>query len=411
MVGTGVFTSLGYQLVEIQSIFSLLMLWLIGGLIALCGALSYSELSSSLPRSGGEYHLLSRILHPSIGFSAGIVSSTVGFTAPAVLASIALGSYLNAVFPFFDKNLVAFIVLLFFHIIHIKSIRLGTFFQDSSTALKIGLILIFIFCGLLTDDTQSISIIPKIGDGTIILSSSFAVSLVWVSYAYTGWNSVIYIAGEVIEPKLNIPRTMIFSTVFVMSLYLLLNYVFLYTTSIDSMIGKVDIGYISGLVIFGEVGAKIISLGISILLLSTISSYVYIGPRIIQIMGEDYNSLSFLKFKDENNIPIAAFGLQFCISMLFLLTSSFEQVLMYAGITLIIITILAVFSLFILRYREPFLDRPYKVWGFPITPLLYLVVNVWILYYSFQEAHIESIIGIGLIIGGVLIYFIIQKKQ
>ncbi len=411
MVGTGVFTSLGYQLVEIQSIFSLLMLWLIGGLIALCGALSYSELSSSLPRSGGEYHLLSRILHPSIGFSAGIVSSTVGFTAPAVLASIALGSYLNAVFPFFDKNLVAFIVLLFFHIIHIKSIHLGTFFQDSSTALKIGLILIFIFCGLLTDHTQSISIIPKIGDGTIILSSSFAVSLVWVSYAYTGWNSVIYIAGEVIEPKINIPRTMIFSTVFVMSLYLLLNYVFLYTTSIDSMIGKVDIGYISGLVIFGEVGAKIISLGISILLLSTISSYVYIGPRIIQIMGEDYNSLSFLKFKDENNIPIAAFGLQFFISMLFLLTSSFEQVLMYAGITLIIITILAVFSLFILRYREPFLDRPYKVWGFPITPLLYLVVNVWILYYSLQEAHIESIIGIGLIIGGVLIYFIIQKKQ
>ena len=411
MIGTGVFTSLGYQLVDIQSIFPLLMLWVVGGIVALCGSLSYSELGSALPRSGGEYHLLSHILHPSIGFSAGIVSATVGFTAPSVLAAMALGSYLKAVFPFFDKTIVAFIVILFFHVIHMKSIRWGTFFQDSSTAIKVGLILIFIFCGFLTDHTQSISIMPKPGDGSILLSSSFAVSLVWVSYAYTGWNSVIYIAGEIKEPQINIPKTMLFSTGFVMCLYMLLNYIFLYTASINDMIGNVDVGYISGVAIFGEIGAKVVGLGISILLLSTISSYVYIGPRIMQIMGEDHSLLSFLKIRGDDNIPRIAFFVQFFISILFLFTSSFEQVLMYAGITLIIITILTIASLFVLRYSSPKLERPYKVWGYPITPLLYLIVNIWILYFSFKEAPFESLVGIGIIIISMLIYYIFIKKN
>ncbi len=412
MIGTGVFTSLGFQLVGIQSIFPLLMLWLIGGIVALCGALTYSELGSALPRSGGEYHLLHRIIHPSIGFAAGIVSATVGFTAPAVLAAMALGSYLKAVFPSLDQTIVASIVIVFFHAIHMKSIRWGTFFQGGSTAIKVGLLFVFIFFGFLTvNNHQSISIIPKPGDGSILLSSSFAVSLVWVSYAYTGWNSVIYIAGEVEDPQINLSKTMLFSTGFVMCIYILLNYIFLYTVPIADMVGQVDIGYISGIAIFGNTGAKIIGIGISILLLSTVSSYVYIGPRIMQIMGEDHKLLSFLKIKDNKNIPRNAFWLQLFLSFLFIFTASFEQVLMYAGITLIITTTLTVISLFILRYKEPLLDRPYRVWGYPITPLIYLMVNVWILYYSFLESQIESFIGIGIVIFSILIHYLFTKKN
>ena len=412
MIGTGVFTSLGFQLVEIQSIFPLLMLWLIGGIVALCGALTYSELGSALPRSGGEYHLLHRIIHPSIGFAAGIVSATVGFTAPAVLAAMALGSYLKAVFPSLDQTIVASIVIVFFHAIHMKSIRWGTSFQGGSTAIKVGLLFVFIFFGFLTvNNHQSISIIPKPGDGSILLSSSFAVSLVWVSYAYTGWNSVIYIAGEVEDPQINLSKTMLFSTGFVMCIYILLNYIFLYTVPIADMVGQVDIGYISGIAIFGNTGAKIIGIGISILLLSTVSSYVYIGPRIMQIMGEDHKLLSFLKIKDNKNIPRNAFWLQLFLSFLFIFTASFEQVLMYAGITLIITTTLTVISLFILRYKEPLLDRPYRVWGYPFTPLIYLMVNVWILYYSFLESQIESFIGIGIVIFSIMIHYLITKKN
>ena len=407
MIGTGVFTSLGYQLVNIQSVFPLMMLWIVGGVVALCGTLVYSELGAALPRSGGEYHLLSRIIHPSIGFGAGIVSATVGFTAPAVLAAMALGSYLSAVIPGLDQTLIAAIVILGFHGLHMMSVTWGTKFQDGSTAIKIGLILIFIAFGLFMDAPQSISIWPKLGDGTVMLSAGFAVSLVWVSYAYTGWNSAVYVAGEIHDPKQNISRSMLMGTAFVMVLYVLLNYVFLYSAPTDAMVGQVEVGYISGIRIFGKMGAKIIGIGISILLLSTVSSYVYIGPRIMQIMGEDHAFIGFLKEKNSDEIPLNAFWVQLGISFLFILKSSFEQVLMYAGISLIITTTLTVISLFILRINEPDLDRPYKVWAYPFTPMIYLIINCWILFYSFRESTFEFMVGIGIITTSIALYYLI----
>ncbi len=407
MIGTGVFTSLGYQLVKIQSVFPLMMLWIVGGVVALCGTLVYSELGAALPRSGGEYHLLSRIIHPSIGFGAGIVSATVGFTAPAVLAAMALGSYLSAVIPGLDQTLIAAIVILGFHGLHMMSVTWGTKFQDGSTAIKIGLILIFIAFGLFMDAPQSISIWPKLGDGAVMLSSGFAVSLVWVSYAYTGWNSAVYVAGEIHDPKQNISRSMLMGTAFVMVLYILLNYVFLYSAPTDAIVGQVEVGYISGIRIFGKMGAKIIGIGISILLLSTVSSYVYIGPRIMQIMGEDHAFIGFLKEKNSDEIPLNAFWVQLGISFLFILTSSFEQVLMYAGISLIITTTLTVISLFILRINEPDLDRPYKVWAYPLTPMIYLIINCWILFYSFRESTFEFMVGIGIITTSIALYYLI----
>ena len=168
MIGTGVFTSLGYQLVDIQSIFPLIMLWVVGGIIALCGALSYSELATIYPRSGGEYHLLSIIIHPSIGFAAGIVSATVGFTAPSVLASMALGNYLSPLIPFIDPIIIALVVIISIHYLHMTNFRWGIIFQDSFTLVKIGLIIFFIIFGFFVENNEQISIIPVIGDIKII---------------------------------------------------------------------------------------------------------------------------------------------------------------------------------------------------------------------------------------------------
>ena len=411
MIGTGVFTSLGYQLVDIRSIFPILMLWIIGGIVALAGALTYGELGTAFPRSGGEYHLLSRIMHPSIGFAAGVVSATVGFTAPAVLAAIALGSYLRFMIPFIDPTLMACIVIIGLHWLHMSSVRWGTVFQDASTGIKVGLIIVFIGSGFIIDQAQPISIMPRLGDGSILMSPSFAIGLVWVSYAYTGWNSAIYVAGELIDPKVNISKVMIVSTIFVMILYVLLNYIFLYSTPVESMIGQVDIGYLAGVQIFGDIGGKVMGLGISIILLSTVSSYVYIGPRIMQIMGEDHWFLDTLRYKNSNDIPINAFWVQLILSILFIVTSSFEQVLMYAGISLIITTTLTVVSLFILRVNEPDLHRPYKVLGYPFVPFLYLIVNMWILYFSFKESRLESLVGIGIIMTGIFTFWILSRRR
>ena len=411
MIGTGVFTSLGFQLNDIQSIFPLIMLWIVGGVVALCGALSYSELGAALPRSGGEYHLLSRIIHPSIGFAGGFVSATVGFSAPAVLAAMALGTYFAAIFPAFDPMWVACSMILVFHFLHAFSLKWGTLFQGWSTGIKVILIFIFIIAGFMMNDHQVISILPKPGDVKLIMSSGFAVSLVWVYYAYTGWNSTIYFAGEVRNPQKDLPRSLLLGTSFVMVLYVLLNYIFLYTTPISEMVGQVEVGYISGVRIFGQTGAGIIAIGISFLLLSTISSYVFIGPRIMETMGEDYSYIRILSKNNSQGIPIYAFILQLAICLLFIFTSSFEQVLMYTGIALIITNSATVAAVFVLRKREPELPRPYKVWGYPWTPILFLAVNAWILFYTFKEQTVESIIGVSLFLASILLYYLGKKFE
>ena len=411
MIGTGVFTSLGFQLNDIQSIFPLIMLWIVGGVVALCGALSYSELGAALPRSGGEYHLLSRIIHPSIGFAGGFVSATVGFSAPAVLAAMALGKYFTAIFPSFDPMWVACSMILVFHFLHAFSLKWGTLFQGWSTGIKVILIFIFIIAGFMMNDHQVISILPKPGDVKLIMSSGFAVSLVWVYYAYTGWNSTIYFAGEVRNPQKDLPRSLLLGTSFVMVLYVLLNYIFLYTTPMSEMVGQVEVGYISGVRIFGQTGAGIIAIGISFLLLSTISSYVFIGPRIMETMGEDYSYIRILSKNNSQGVPIYAFILQLAICLLFIFTSSFEQVLMYTGIALIITNSATVAAVFVLRKREPELPRPYKVWGYPWTPILFLAVNAWILFYTFKEQTVESIIGVSLFLASILLYYLGKKFE
>ena len=206
-------------------------------------------------------------------------------------------------------------------------------------------------------------------------------------------------------PQRDIPRSILLSTIFVMVLYVLLNFVFLYTTPRTAMVGEIEIGYIAGQYIFGAAGAKIFALGISILLVSTVSSYVYIGPRIMQTMGQDYSYIGFLSKTNNQGIPVNAFLLQLLISLAFIFSSSFEQVLLYAGIVLIFTTTITAAAVFVLRYKEPDLPRPYKTWGYPWTPLLFILVNLWILYYTFWAKPLESSIGMGIMILSLGFYY------
>tara|TARA_B110000196_G_scaffold303779_1_gene299913 strand:+ start:10905 stop:12152 length:1248 start_codon:yes stop_codon:yes gene_type:complete len=411
MIGTGVFTSLGYQLVDIRSVFTILMLWVVGGIISLFGALSYSELAGALPKSGGEYYLLSRIIHPSIGFVAGIVSATVGFSAPAVLAAIAFANYFAPILPSINITITAVGIIICLNILHATNLSMGKAFQNWTTILKIGLILIFIIIGFLFKENQLISFLPTRSDLRLIISPEFAVNLIWVSYAYAGWNSSVYVVGEIVQPEKNIFRSIFIGTAIVTLLYIALNFVFLYVTPINELIGKVEVGYLSGVHLFGASLAKLVSFCIGLLLISTVSSYVYIGPRIIQAIGEDFDRLRVLSKTDSQGIPYNAFILQLLISLLFVLTSSFEQVLLYTGITLIIMSTVTVCSLFYLRYKEPDLVRPYKAWGYPWTPSFFILLNLWILYYSFRFQTLESLIGLGLMIISFGVFFIIKRDK
>ena len=411
MIGTGVFTSLGYQLLDIQSGFSIIMLWFIGGVISLFGALSYSELASALPKSGGEYYLLSRILHPSIGLSAGIISATVGFSAPAVLAAIALANYLKPIFVNVNVSILAATVIIILNILHSFSLGVGKSFQVWSTLLKLFTMILFIFAGIFFSDKQNISFSPKLEDLKIVLSPEFAVNLVWVSYAYAGWNSSVYVVGEIVKPNKNIFKSILIGTLLVAAFYVMLNYVFLVVSPIESLKGEIEIGYISSVILFGEKSAKLISILIGLLLLSTVSSYVYVGPRIIQAIGEDYDKLSFLSKINQNGVPFNAFIIQLVISLGFILSSTFEEVVLYTGIILIITTSITVCSLIYLRLKEPDLNRPYKVWGYPYTPFIFIILNSWILVYTIYLKPTESIIGICLMIFSLGLFFVLKREK
>ena len=416
MIGTGVFTSLGFQLGGINSVFALLMLWIIGGLIALCGSLVYGELGAAMPRSGGEYHYLSQIYHPSVGFLSGWISITIGFAAPVALASMALGSYTNKVFPEVPAIGVAIGTLAVITAIHSWDVKTGSRFQNVFTLFKVLLILIFIICGfVLTPDLQNITILPQESTWKEIFSPAFAVSLIYVSYAYSGWNASAYIASEIDNPQKRLPKSLLFGTIIVTVLYVLLNFTFLKTAPATEMMGQVEVGYISANHIFGMTGGNIMGMLISILLVSSISSMVFVGPRVSQVMGEDTKILKFLSFKSTRGVPFYAVILQSAISLIFILTGSFEQVLTYAGFTLNMFTFLTVVGLFIHRYKFKNIERPYKTWGYPVVPIIFIGLMLWTMYFLLTERTMESLFGLGTIFSGFIIYYInillTKKKQ
>ena len=233
MIGIGVFTSLGFQVKDLPSGFTLLMLWVVGGVIALCGALSYAELATVFPRSGGEYNFLSRIYHRALGFIAGWVSATVGFTAPTALAAMAFGSYFAGVVPGVPPLALALALVWSIALVHLRGIDRASTFQNVSTFIKVVLIVVFIVAAFALGTPSSISFAPSARDVGHIASPAFAVSLAFVMYSYAGWNAVTYIAGEVRDPQRTLPYSVIVAVVTVTVLYVGLNAVFLYSTPID----------------------------------------------------------------------------------------------------------------------------------------------------------------------------------
>jgi APA family basic amino acid/polyamine antiporter len=404
MIGTGIFTSVGFQVQYLDSPFALLMLWAVGGGLALCGALVYGELGAALPRSGGEYHLVSELYHPSLGFIVGWITATLGFAGPIALAAIAFGDYTTAVFSSLSSTHLAAGIVVLCSAIHGTSITWGSWFQNIFTGLKVLLILVFVAAAVEADPSHTISIVPDANGLAEIVSPGFAVSLVFVTYAYAGWNGAIYIVGEIRDPQRNMPRSLVLGTALVTVLYLFLTFVFLYTVPTSQMAGEVEVGYLSGKVIFGEVGGQVMSLFIAFLLVSTVSAMVYLGPRVTQAMGEDSRALRWLAVTNDQGVPVNSILFQMALALAFIYTSTFEQVLIYAGFTLTLSMVLTVAGVFVLRWRRPEIDRPYVTWGYPVTPLVFLAVNAWVLAYVFIDKPTESLIGLGIVGVGALLY-------
>jgi basic amino acid/polyamine antiporter, APA family len=404
MIGTGVFTSLGFQVRDIPSGFSLLMLWVVGGIVALCGALSYSELAAAFPRSGGEYNFLSRTFHPAVGFLAGWVSATVGFAAPVALAAMAFGQYCAGAIPGAPPLILGLAATWLISFVHLSGVRRGSLLQNVSTLIKLGLIVVLVVVGFAWGVPQPISFAPSEADTGFMSSAPFAISLVFVLYAYSGWNCATYIADEIRDPHRNLPRSIFAALFIVTGLYVALNAVFLYTTPIKELAGQLDVGLIAGRHIFGESGGRIVAALICLGLVSSISAMMWVGPRVTMVMGQDILLLRVFSRTAKNGVPYVALMFQLAVVTVLLLTQSFEKVLDYIQFSLTFCSFLTVLGVIVLRFRRPDLPRPYRAWGYPITPILFLAVTSFVLFHLLTNRPWESFWSLATMLAGLLIY-------
>ena len=411
IIGTGVFTSLGFQVADIQSGFALLLLWILGGVLALCGALCYSELSAALPRSGGEYHFLSAIYHPSLGFMAGFVSATVGFAAPIALAAMAFGKYADGVLGLGWAVALSFALVWINALVHLRGLKTGSTFQDLSTLIKIVLIAALIAAGFFVYPRESISLTPQPGDSKAIFSASFAVALVYVMYAYSGWNAASYITSEIERPEKNVPRALCVGTLIVLVIYTVLNAIFLITTPMGELSGQIEVALIAGKHIFGPQGGRLVGAVICLGLISAVSSMTWIGPRVMMAMGEDHRLLRLLGRKNAQGVPVTAMLLQLFIVNLLLLSRSFEKVVIYIQFSLLLCSLLTVIGVIVLRFSRPELKRPYRVWAYPIPPLIFAAVTAWMMIYLLRTHLTESLFGVATMFAGLVLSFFAGRSS
>lgn len=410
MIGTGVFTSLGYQLLGIQDGFAIIALWLVGGVLALCGALTYGEIGAALPENGGEFHYLSKLYHPAIGFLSGWVSVTVGFAAPIAAASMALSNYVQSVYPEVNKQVLAISVILLITLIHSFNLKSGSLFQRIFTLVKVSVIVVFILFGIFYHPDYDFSFAPSKDSVTNIFSSSFASSLIYVTYAYSGWNAAAYLAGEIKDVNKTLPKALFFGTLVVLFIYTALNFIFLKSTPVEELKGQVEVGFLSANHIFGTTIGGYMSIAIAVLLISTISAMILAGPRVMQGMGNKMPALKIFSVTNSNNVPYVAIAFQSCIAIVLVLLSSFDSLINYVGFTLNLFTFLTVLGIFILRYKHKNIERPFKSPLFPIPSILFLLIIGWILINVLMEKTSESLWGLGTVLAGLIVYYFTVKN-
>jgi APA family basic amino acid/polyamine antiporter len=253
--------------------------------------------------------------------------------------------------------------------------------------------------------------LPAPGDKAAILSGAFAVALVYVMYSYSGWNASAYISSEIKRPEKNVPRSLLAGTGLVIVIYVLLNAILLATTPAEELKGQLEVALVAGKHIFGENGGRFAGAIICLGLVAAISSMTWIGPRVTMSMGEDHWFLRWLGGKNKHGIPTNAIFLQLLFVNLFLLTRSFQDVVRYTQFSLLLCSLLAVLGVIVLRFTRPEITRPYRVWLYPIPPVVFSIITIWMMFYLLRSHTAESLAGLATALSGLLLYFCAQKRR
>ena len=407
MIGTGIFTTTGLMVSMGAGGGDILLGWLIGGLIALCGALCYGEVGANFPQSGGEYYYLSRLIHPAAGFIAGAVSLIVGFAAPIAASAMAMHLYVGTVITGWPVRTMAAGTILVLALLHAYDLNLGSRFQTVLTAVKLLLLGAFVSTILVgapgpgTGDSFSLN--PNFWT-----SSAFAVVLVFISFAYSGWNAASYIAAEVRQPERTLPRALLLVTLIVAGTYFLVNLSYLRSVPLGDLSGVEQVAYVVATAAWGPGGGQLVSTLISLTLIAPISAMLLIGPRVAEAMARDGFLPPIFARLNERRVPSYAVMFQAALAIAIALTSSFTALLIYIGFTLNISTALTVISL--IRLRQSGKSKHHVCIGYPLPPLIFLVFAVWITIWSIQSQPVSSLAGLATIAVGYIAYLFSSKR-
>ncbi|MDH0673201.1 amino acid permease [Empedobacter sp. GD03861] len=407
MIGTGVFTSLGYQISDLKNTTSILLLWSIGGLLALIGAFIYSELASKFKQSGGDYIYLSRTFHPVFGYLSSWISLFVGFSAPISLAALAMGKYLN-VFGFDLGKEFAIAMILIVAVFQSFSLNLSSKFQNIFTILKVVFIVVLIALGFY--------FAPAVEPNAVVFDSTwknelllpaFATSLVYVTFAYTGWNSASYIVEEIEQPKQNLPKALFIGVIFVTISYVLLNYVFLKHASAGTLAGQENVANISFGNLLGN-NVKWVSCFIALQLIATISGYLWIGSRLTQATARENKLWNFMAKENKNRIPVRAIWVHTAISILLIFSGDFEVIFTYTSFVLQILATLAVCTAFFIKQDQLTII---KSKFFYVLPAIFLAFSLYICYFVLMQKPKESLFGLGIITLGIVLFYFDKRIE
>ncbi len=427
MIGTGVFTTSGFIVQQVSGAWQLLLCWLLGGAFALCGALCYGELGARFPRAGGEYVFLRESFGPAMGFLSGWISLIVGFSAPIAAASIALAAYLLGaaggsgagawrisshgvtLLTISPRTGIALAAIWSLSVVHYLGVALGGRVQNLLTLLKLAVITAFVAGGLAWGQGSWSHLEPGVA-GEALRAGPLALSLIFVSFAYSGWNAAAYIGGEITDPGRNIPRALIWGTLAVCAIYLAVNMIYLYALPPASMAGVLEVGAAAAAALFGPGMGRVLGLAIALGLLSVISSMVLTGPRVYYAMARDRVFFAALgRVAPGRRTPAAAIWLQAAVASAMVVTASFDMLLIYIGFTLSLFTMLAVAGLPLLRKKASGPGPAYRTWGYPVIPLLYVLGNLWIVAYTITSRPAACLAGLVTLAAGLVVYWCFKR--